>query len=36
MDTVKSWENKARKQPVSGDARRLFPVFALQPELVVT
>ncbi|MDQ3235612.1 MAG: helix-turn-helix domain-containing protein [Pseudobdellovibrionaceae bacterium] len=34
MDTVKSWESKERKQPVSGAARRLFQVFALQPTLV--
>lgn len=34
MDTVKSWESRERKQPVSGAARRLFQVFALRPELV--
>ena len=34
LDTVKSWESKERKQPVSGAARRLFQVFALRPELV--
>ena len=34
LDTVKSWESKERKQPVSGAARRLFQVFALKPELI--
>jgi DNA-binding transcriptional regulator YiaG len=34
LDTVKSWESKERKQPVSGAARRLFQVFALKPDLI--
>jgi DNA-binding transcriptional regulator YiaG len=34
LDTVKSWESKERKQPVSGAARRLFQVFVLKPDLV--
>jgi DNA-binding transcriptional regulator YiaG len=34
LDTVKSWESRQRDRAVSGAARRLFQIFALQPELV--
>ncbi len=34
LDTAKSWESRQRDRAVSGAARRLFQVFALQPELV--